>query len=159
MSPALRRSRSTGFGPSRGALRLAPASLSEEAVSSLVRARFPSASTEVCAAFNDATAGNPLLLRELLLAVSADGALSEPDPVGAVRETSIAPIGDRVVRRIARVGPQSPALAWAMAVLGGEGSLELASALGEITAWLPHADRNADARERAGRRLARAGSQ
>jgi DNA-binding NarL/FixJ family response regulator len=116
------------------ALRLAPAALSAEAVTSLVKSRVPSVSAEVCEALHDATAGNPFLLNELLLAVSANGALWHPDPVAAIRESSVVSVGDRVVRRIAHLGPQASALTSAMAVLGPEEPLATACALAGLTA-------------------------
>jgi DNA-binding CsgD family transcriptional regulator len=115
-------------------VRLMPPPLSAEAVASLVRGRLPDADPEVCQAFADATAGNPFLLRELVLAATANGALSGPDPARVVRESAVLSVGDRVVRRIARVGDQAPGLAAAMATLGPNGSLEMASALAGIDA-------------------------
>ena len=121
-----------GFRTGSDAVRLAPAALSPEAVTDVVQSRFPSAGPEVCGAFAEGTAGNPFLLHELLLAVSATGALSQPDPVAAVHKCSVPPIGDRVARRVARVGENAPALASAMAVLGPAGSLDAAAALAGV---------------------------
>jgi DNA-binding CsgD family transcriptional regulator len=84
-----------------------------EAVSSLVRARLPDADDEICEAVHTATAGNPLYVRELLRTV--DGAPLRPEDVST---TSVRFLGDRVLRRIERVGDGASALARAMAVLG-----------------------------------------
>jgi len=113
------------------AVRLTPQALTPDGVTRLVRARLEDVDREVCAAFHEATGGNPFLLLELMLAVGADNGAAAVDPV-AVRETAIIPIGDRVVRRIRQLGERAPALASAMAVLGAGGSLAIAGELAGV---------------------------
>lgn len=90
--------------------RLAP--LGAESVAAIVRARIPEAGDALCAACHEASSGNPFFLRELLLAIGDD-----PD-VDRVRGSALPALGERVVRRIAHIGADAPALAQAMAVLG-----------------------------------------
>jgi DNA-binding CsgD family transcriptional regulator len=114
------------------AVRVALSSLSPGSTAEIVRESLPTASTDVCAAFHTATAGNPLFLRELLRTVGADGRLSGDEPAAVVRDASLRSLGDRVVRRIARVAPGAPALTTAMAVLGDGGRLPIAARLAGI---------------------------
>jgi DNA-binding CsgD family transcriptional regulator len=116
-----------------GATRLTLRPLSAAAVASLVRARLPSADPDLCAAVAEATGGNPFLLGELLAAADAGGADLGPDPAATVRQTAIAPLGERLMRRIGRVGPEAPALASAMAALGPEGPLSRAAAIAGLS--------------------------
>ena len=120
------------LGAEQDALRLPLEALSEESVATLVRDRLPSAGPDLCAAFAEATAGNPFLLSELLTAAEAADMTAETDPVSVVREAALAPVGERVVRRTARAGEGAPALAAAMAVLGPEGPLARAAALARL---------------------------
>jgi DNA-binding CsgD family transcriptional regulator len=115
-----------------GALMLTLRALHADSVARLVRAQLPQADDAVCAAFHDAGAGNPLYVRELLRAFRGDDLLRRPDPVAAVRAATVPSLGDRVVRRIASVDPDAPALATAMAVLGDGGRLATAADLAGI---------------------------
>jgi DNA-binding NarL/FixJ family response regulator len=121
------------FRSAPGALALTPAPLSAEAVARLVQARIPEADPKICAAFSEATGGNPFLVQELLRSVSANGEMSQADPAAAVRDASVLSIGDRVMRRVEQLGPAAPALASAMAVLGPEGPLRLACGVASLT--------------------------
>ncbi|HUB75710.1 MAG TPA: AAA family ATPase, partial [Solirubrobacteraceae bacterium] len=97
------------------------------AVSEVVRAVIPAADDELCAAFHDATAGNPFYVHELLRSLPlANGA---PPLPAAVRDAALASVGDRVMRRVAMLGARAPRLAAAMAVLGPTGSIRDAAAL------------------------------
>ena len=118
-----------GVRASPGAVTMALGALSPAAVAELVRARIPDADDELCAACHAASAGNPLYLRELLRALTADGGVS----ASAVRAASVPSLADRVVRRVARVAPEAPALATAMAVLGDGGRLAVAAALAGLS--------------------------
>jgi DNA-binding CsgD family transcriptional regulator len=119
------------------AMRIELGPLSPGSTSEIVRDHIPAATAETCAAFHAATAGNPLYLHELLRTVGADGLISGVDPAAAVRQASLRSLGDRVVRRIAKVAPRAPALATAMAVLGDGGRLSIAARLAGIDE--PHA--------------------
>jgi DNA-binding CsgD family transcriptional regulator len=111
------------------ALRLELGPLSARSTAEIVRDRMPAASAEACTAFHAATAGNPLYLQELLRTVGADGLIGGVEPATAVREASLPSLGDRVVRRIARLAPSAPSLTSAMAVLGDGGRLSIAAQL------------------------------
>jgi DNA-binding CsgD family transcriptional regulator len=104
---------------------LAPTALSAGAVAEIVRAQRPEAGDELCAAYHEASAGNPLYVRELLQAVP-DAA---PD---AVRAAVVPTLGERILRRIGSVGPEAPALAGALAVLGDGRPLECITTLAEL---------------------------
>ena len=103
--------------------------LSGESVAHIVRERLPDADDELCEACHTATAGNPLYLHELLRSLVGDGALLTAD---AVRQASVPSLGERVVRRIARVSPKAPRLTAAMSVLGDGGRLGTAAALADV---------------------------
>ncbi len=100
------------------ALRLTVSPLHEDSVARIVRRRLASADDAVCAAFATASAGNPLYLEELLRTLSSNGLHTDVDPAALVRRASVPSLGDRVVRRIARVAEAAPTLTTAMAVLG-----------------------------------------
>jgi AAA ATPase domain len=108
--------------PDALALRL-PA-LSATAVASLVARAIPDADDELCAACFEATAGNPFYL------VGLDGDAS----AAGARRAAVPDLGDRIVRRIDRIGRPAVALAQAMAVIGDEGSLADAAAVGGVDA-------------------------
>jgi DNA-binding CsgD family transcriptional regulator len=112
-----------------GAVRVAPAPLSPAAVAALVRERFPDAPAEVCAAFHEVSAGNPLYARELVLAIAASGATLDEE---AVRRAAVPSLADSLARRVARIAPGAEALATTVAVLGDGAPLRLAASLAEI---------------------------
>ena len=99
--------------------------LSDDAVTALVRTQVPDAGDDLCAAFATASAGNPLYLRELLAA-----GLDDPEAVAAA---DLPTLGERVSRRIARIDPLAPALAAAMAVLGDGTPLARAAAVAQVS--------------------------
>ncbi len=105
-------------------LRLRP--LHEESVAAIVRASLPEADDALCVACARASAGNPFLLGELLRTVVRDAA--GRDPLDAVRRAAIPDVGDRVLRRVAGLGPEAVSLSRAMAVLDG-GALADAAAI------------------------------
>lgn len=111
------------------ALRLSPGALARQSVAEIVRARMPAAGDDFCDAVHETTAGNPLLVQELLRALGAGRTAPSP---AAVREATVPSLGDRVLRRVGRVAPAGPALARAMAVIGDGGRLALAAALAGI---------------------------
>jgi DNA-binding CsgD family transcriptional regulator len=111
-----------------GATRVSLPPLSREGVAETVRQRLPDAGDDLCSAFHEASAGNPLYLHELLLSVTASGAVT----ADVVRTAAIPTLAERLARRIARVDPQAQALAAAMAVLGDGGSLQIAAELAAL---------------------------
>jgi DNA-binding CsgD family transcriptional regulator/tetratricopeptide (TPR) repeat protein len=111
-----------------GALQLRPEPLSDEAVAALMTAGWPDVESQGCAACHEVSGGNPLLLAELLRALPA----SETPTREAVMSVSVASLEERVLRRTARVGPEAPALARAMAILGDGARLSVAAELAGI---------------------------
>ena len=112
-----------------GATRVTPPPLSRDAVASIVRERVPDANADLCEAFHDASGGNPLYLRELLLSTVATGAVRGPSTADEVRRAAVPALGDRLVRRIAPLAPEAETLATSMALVGDGASLRLAADL------------------------------
>ncbi len=109
------------------ACRFELAAFDQAAVAAIVRAEIAGASDELCAAFHDASAGNPFYLRELLRSVSSrNGTMPAP---GEIREAAVASVGDRVARRLLGLGTHAPMLAAAMSVLGSGRSIRDAAAV------------------------------
>jgi DNA-binding CsgD family transcriptional regulator len=115
-----------GLRTSPEALLVPVGPLGEPAVAALVRRRIPQAGPELCRAIAQATAGNPLLVQELVRALGARAEMPQPD---AVEQTALPSLGERLRRRIERVDPDAADLAEAMAVLGDGGRLATAAAL------------------------------
>ena len=111
------------------AARLTVGALGVESVARIVRERIPAADDEVCQACHAATRGNALYLQELLRAVLADGTEIDREKV---TQATVPSLGDRVLRRAARVSGEAPALARAMAVLGDGVRLATAASLAGI---------------------------
>lgn len=113
------------------ALKLYPKALTRGAVERLVGAQVDGADPALAVAVIEATGGNPFLVNELLTAVQP-GDEDDPDLSAAVRHAALAPLGERVVRRVARAGEGAAALTAAMAVIGSEGSLSQAAVLAGV---------------------------
>lgn len=111
------------------ALRLNIGPLHADSVARIARTWFPFADDAFCEACHAASAGNPLYLEELLRSLSGNGLHMHPDPAAVVRDASVPSLGDRVVRRIAGVADEAPALTTAMAVLGDGNRLPTAARL------------------------------
>ena len=110
-----------------GARRFELTELPRGAVAAIVRTEIPEADDELCTAFAEASAGNPLYVRELLRSVrSRSGAAPT---TAAVREVAVASVAERVMRRVAALGPPAPRLAAAMSALGSSGRLRDAAAV------------------------------
>jgi DNA-binding CsgD family transcriptional regulator len=98
---------------------LRPAPLTTTAVDTVVGAAFDApVDPAFAAACATATKGNPLLLRELLATLVAEGIA--PDAEHADRVAGVAPpsVARSVARRLARLAPEAARLGWAAAVLG-----------------------------------------
>jgi DNA-binding CsgD family transcriptional regulator len=105
-------------------LPLRPGPLSPAAVGDLVRERLgDDAESAFCAACHDATGGNPLLLRQLLRALEAEGVRPEADRAGVVRAIGPRAVSGTVLLRLARQSPDARAVARAAAVLGESAAL------------------------------------
>lgn len=114
---------------------LRPQALSRTAVTELVRARLSSdADEEFCAASHAATVGNPFLLHELLVELTAQGSAGTAGEAGQVRELAPATIQRAVLVRLARLPDEAGRLARAVAVLGDDADPRQAGALAELDA-------------------------
>ena len=92
-------------------------------------ARAPTPTTAFAAACHDATGGNPLLLRQLLTALEADGVRPDAAHAGLVREIGPRAVSRTVLLRLARLPPDAIAVARAVAVLGEGADLPAVAAL------------------------------
>jgi DNA-binding CsgD family transcriptional regulator len=110
-----------------------PGPLTDAAVRSLVRAALGGDATDTfCAAVHTATGGNPLLVRQLLRALEAEGVRGDAASAGIVREIAPAAVARTVLVRLARQPPEALAVARAVAVLGDGASLAAVAALAEV---------------------------
>src|SRR5215472_7785765 len=87
-----------------GAVRVNVGTLSLPSVTAIVRAAIPDADEALSAACFAATAGNPFYLRELLFTIVAERHRGEAAP--QVSEIAMPALGDRIIRRLARIGPE-----------------------------------------------------
>ncbi|MDQ4048247.1 MAG: AAA family ATPase, partial [Actinomycetota bacterium] len=100
-------------------LTIRPSPLTREAAAALLGERISVDSFErVSAAAHDATAGNPLLLRELAGALTATG--DTADLVAEVERLAPEVISRRVRLELAKLGAEATALAQAVAVIGDD---------------------------------------
>jgi DNA-binding CsgD family transcriptional regulator len=107
-----------------------PAPLSIEAATRLLRETLsPDAEDAFCAACQEETGGNPLLLRELVHAIAAEGLAPTKENVPRLRELE-AQVGSRAVsRRLSGLPPEVTALAQTVAILGDDAEPRQAAAL------------------------------
>jgi DNA-binding CsgD family transcriptional regulator/tetratricopeptide (TPR) repeat protein len=110
-----------------------PAPLSGEAAARFVRqALSPDADDAFCAACHEETGGNPLLLRELMSTIAAEGLAATEQEVPSLRELG-ARAGLRAVTvRLSRLSAESRRLAQAVAILGDDADPDHAAALAEL---------------------------
>jgi DNA-binding CsgD family transcriptional regulator len=112
-------------------LSLAP--LSTQASATLVRrALGPRADDALCRSCHDATHGNPFYLRELAVALKAEGERPSVELAQRVRSLGIGAISTNVLLRLARLGPDCERLAQAVAILGPGAGLRHAAALASL---------------------------
>src|SRR5262245_19550760 len=96
-----------------------PAPLSLAGTALLVReALSPDADDEFCAACHETTGGNPLLVRELVDAIAAEGLAPSAGNVLRLRELAARAGWRTVAVRLSRVPPEATRLAQAVAILG-----------------------------------------
>ena len=109
-------------------LRIGP--LSREGSGKVVRGLLgPRADEELCRSCHEVTRGNPFYLRELALALKADGGRPTVELAGRVRGLGVAAISRRVLLRLARLGPDCDGLAQALSILGPGATLRSAASL------------------------------
>ncbi len=111
-------------------LSLRPGPLSATAVTDLVRERLGAgADPAFCGACHEATGGNPLLLRQLLRALEAEGVRPDADQAGVVRAIGPRAVSGTVLLRLARQSSDARAVARAAAVLGESAALPAVAVL------------------------------
>jgi DNA-binding CsgD family transcriptional regulator/tetratricopeptide (TPR) repeat protein len=110
-----------------------PAPLSADAATKLLRETLsPEAEDAFCAACWEETAGNPLLLRELVHAIADESLAPTEQNVPRLRELG-ARAGSRAVSlRLSRLPPEATALARAVAILGDDADARQAAALADL---------------------------
>jgi DNA-binding CsgD family transcriptional regulator len=110
-----------------------PAPLSAAAAAVLLRdALSPDADDAFCAACWEATAGNPLLVRELVHVIAVEGLAPTEANVARLRELG-ARAGSRAVSlRLSRLPPEATTLAQAVAILGDDADPRQAAALADL---------------------------
>ncbi len=109
---------------------LTPRPLTRDGTAELVR-RSIEASDAFCDASHHATGGNPFLLRELLLAIEAEGIPASDETAIWVAEQGPATVARSVLLRLARLTPDAVEFARALAVLS-EATLAQLAALAAI---------------------------
>lgn len=118
-----------------GTLALRPRPLSGDAVAELVeellRAGPAPAFVDAC---RRATGGNPLLLRQLLAALAADGVTPTDDHLPTVREVAPRAVSRTVLSRLARGSQAALDVARAVAILGESAGLPTVAALAGLSA-------------------------
>jgi DNA-binding CsgD family transcriptional regulator len=114
-------------------LAVRPGPLSGAAVTELVRARLGGDADErFCAACARVTGGNPLLLRQLLSSLEADGVKPDAAHVDVVADIGPRAVSRTVLLRLARLPDDTVSVARAVAVLGESADLPAVAALAEI---------------------------
>ena len=113
-----------------GVVALTPRPLGDAGVQELVRGRLGGEPDEsFVAACRRITGGNPLLLRQLLRALEADGITPTASNVDTVRAIGSRAVSSLVLRRFTRMPVESRAAARAVAILGDGATIPLVSAL------------------------------
>ncbi|MET7396092.1 BTAD domain-containing putative transcriptional regulator [Dactylosporangium sp. NPDC005572] len=110
-----------------------PGPLSPDGVADLVRERLGStAESRFIAACHRTTSGNPLLLRQLLKALEANGVRPSAAHVGTVTAIGSRAVSSMVLIRLRRMPAASTAVARAIAVLGDGAGLPTIAALAGV---------------------------
>ena len=110
-----------------------PAPLSRAAAAVLLRKKLsPEAEDAFCAACWEETAGNPLLLRELVHAIVDEGLPPIQANVRLLRELGARAGSRAVALRLSRLSPEATSLAQAVAVLGDDADARHAAALARL---------------------------
>ena len=110
-----------------------PAPLSLEATVRFLReALSPSAEDAFCAACWKETAGNPLLVRELVPVIAAEGLAPTEANVPRLRELGARAGSRAVALRLSRLAPEATTLAQAVAILGDDADPRQAAALADL---------------------------
>ena len=111
-----------------------PGPLSADAVSAMVRARLgEDADERFCSACARVTGGNPLLLRQLLTSLEADGVTPDAASVEVVADIGPRAVSRTVLIRLARLPEEAMSVSRAVAVLGESADLPTVAALAELS--------------------------
>ena len=120
-----------GHDPATSSIR--PGPLSAAAVSELVRARLgDDAHERFSAACARVTGGNPLLLRQLLSSLEADGVKPDAAHVDVVADIGPRAVSRTVLLRLARLSDEAVRVARSAAILGEHADLPAVAALAEL---------------------------
>ncbi|MGZ4170602.1 MAG: ATP-binding protein [Solirubrobacteraceae bacterium] len=112
------------------AVTVRPAPLDRDAVTALVRTRLdPGADDAFCAACQETTRGNPLLVCELARELADRGVAPTAAAAAVVGEVIPRGIAPSVLRRVQRVHPHASRVAGAVAILGDGAEPRLVAAL------------------------------
>ena len=110
-----------------------PAPLSAAAAALLLRETLsPDAEDAFCAACWEETAGNPLLVRELVHVIAAEGLAPTEANVPRLRELGARAGSRAVALRLSRLAPEATTLAQAVAILGDDADPRQAAALADL---------------------------
>jgi DNA-binding CsgD family transcriptional regulator len=110
-----------------------PRAFSEGAVATLVKERLGTRpADEFAAACRESTAGNPLLVSELVRAIAEAGISPSAEEAGRVDELAPESVADYVTRHLERLGDDATGLAQAASVLGDPAPLALAGELADV---------------------------
>ena len=110
-----------------------PGPLSLSGVVALVRERLGSEADDAfCAACHRTTGGNPLLVRQLVTALEAEGVTPEAANTRVVAEIGPRAVSRSVLLRLARLPAETIAVARAVAVLGESAELPTVAALADL---------------------------
>ena len=110
-----------------------PAPLTGAATARLLRERLSSdADDAFCASCHEATAGNPLLLRELVHAIADEGLTPSAANVAQLQPLAARAGSRAVAQRLSRLSPEATALAQAVAIVGDDADPHQAAALADL---------------------------
>jgi DNA-binding CsgD family transcriptional regulator len=109
-----------------------PAPLSAAAVTALIRERLPEADADFCARCHELTAGNPLGVREVLLAITECPPAAAERDLETIAERAARSLSRSVLRRLAALPGEARALADAMSVFEVDAELAWVAALAEL---------------------------
>ncbi|HSE09032.1 MAG TPA: BTAD domain-containing putative transcriptional regulator [Nocardioidaceae bacterium] len=113
---------------------VSPEPLSRDGVADLVRARLgPATEDPFVTACYRTTAGNPLLLRQLLRALEAEQVRPDTAHADTVRAIGSRAVSSLVLMRFSRMPPENRRVARAVAVLGDGASLPAVAAMTELS--------------------------
>ncbi|HYO39939.1 MAG TPA: BTAD domain-containing putative transcriptional regulator [Nocardioidaceae bacterium] len=115
------------LGP--GSVSVRPTPLSVPGTREVVRGRLPGADEAFVGACYRTTSGNPLLLRQLLRALEAEGVRPDASHADTVRAIGSRAVSSMVLMRFRRMPSDNRTVARAIAVLGDGASLPMVSAM------------------------------